>query len=421
MGIKVGRIVEEFVFKSLIDHEIEIEIHGHKKDLACKIKAVEEDVITMEVVRGEADKIQEGEDIRVFVFFQNNYHTFDSTVLEKSENLLKISHPEGVYKNPERKHERIRLQKPIEVSFILKGKKVELNFPKSSRFFYVGEPEIPEDFDFSTIPELLKSFREKMSAIVSDHRITMFRDKIPTSYEEKVMAAMGKILWLPSTEEDFPFIDPFPEERIITKRELVKYEESFETPAHIIISKLENLIFTKQKNKIFSEAYCPIIYNEYLIGYIYLANKDEKKEKISGELLDYVYQFSQILSYSLKRHDYFSTQTGEEHRYDAQIIDISASGLLFTYPSGDLIKDLVLHTDLNLTIKFADRTMVVGSRVRRKFGDKGQTYFGVQFLKIEPDDFRYIFEMLYGRPYTTKEEDKWEGGAPPPPLDLFGE
>ncbi|MBA7626178.1 hypothetical protein ES703_33622 [subsurface metagenome] len=204
MGIKIGRIVKEFVFNSLIDQEIEIEIHGNKKDLLCKINTVEENVLTLEILRGEAEKFTEEEDIRIFFFFQNNYHTFDSVLREKGEGILKIKHPEGVYKNPERKYERIKLLEQIQVSFILKGKKVELNFPKIESAYSVEEPESPENFDFSSVQDLINNFREKMSEYVSYTHITMLRNKIPESYEERVLAALGKILWIPSTEEDFP-------------------------------------------------------------------------------------------------------------------------------------------------------------------------------------------------------------------------
>ena len=421
MGIKVGRIVKEFVFNSLIDQEIEIEIHGNKKELTGIITSVEEEILSLNIIRGELKSFSAGESVRIFFFFQNNYHTFDSIIVEIEESLLKIQHPDGVYKNPQRKFERIKITEQIQVFFTLKGKKIELNFPESRQKKTMEEPEVPEDFDFSSIQELTKNFRKKMSESVSYNQVRMLRNKIPSSYEEKVMVATGKIVWIPSSEEDFPFKDPFPDKRVITKRELVKYEESFDTPAYIITSKLGNLLYEKQKKKIFSEVYCPILYNQYIIGYIYCVNRDEKKEKISGELVDYIYQFSKVLSYSLQLSGYFSTETGGESRYEATILEMSASGLLFCYPGEELAKDLIIHTDLDLTIKLQDRSIVIGSRVRRKFKDKEFYYYGVQFLKLDPDDFNFIFEMLYGRPISADEEDRWEGGAPPPPLDLFGE
>ena len=35
---------------------------------------------------------------------------------------------------------------------------------------------------------------------------------------------------------------------------------------------------------------------------------------------------------------------------------------------------------------------------------------------IKPEDFRFIFEIVYGRSVTAEDEENWEGGTPPPKL-----
>jgi hypothetical protein len=42
----------------------------------------------------------------------------------------------------------------------------------------------------------------------------------------------------------------------------------------------------------------------------------------------------------------------------------------------------------------------------------------VLFMRMQPEDFRFLFEHLYGKRFSEEYEGKWEGGAPPPPLDL---
>jgi len=419
MGAKVGRIVKEFVFKSLLDQQIKIDLHGHKKTLSGVLVEVGENQLELECASQDLEKFEPDEQVRVFFYLQNNYHTFEATIIEKQDGHIFLTHPEGVYKNPQRKFERIKLKTSTEVFFTLQGKRVELNFPKAERPVPEAEPEIAEDFAVTGIQRLTREFRQKMSKIVSTNDITMMRNKIPATYEENLMAATGKMLWIPSVDEDFISVDPFPEERIIIKKELIKYEESFNTPVHIINSKLGNILYEKQKKKIFSEVYCPILYDQYLVGYLYIANQDETRKRISRDTIDYLYDFARVLSYSLKLNGYFASEISGEQRYDAPIIDISASGLLFAHTLPSLAKDLLIHTDIDLTLKIMDKKMIIGSRVRRKFKDNKKCYFGVQFLEFADEDFRYLFEMLYGRPYTMEEEDRWEGGSPPPPLDLF--
>jgi hypothetical protein len=423
MGVRVGRIVKEFVFKSLIDHNVELKIHGHRKELSGPVVDIQDEYLEIEIRSGNPDFFDVEEAVQVYFLFQNNYHTFQTAIVDKGDRRLRIAHPEEVYKNPQRKNERVRLTGRAEVFFKIKGQRVELNFPRSNRYMGPSPERINNrlSMDVSSIKGLYQNFRDKVKGEVSEGRIVMLRDKALDKYEEKVMAATGKMLWIPSTEEDFPASDPYPDERLITRRDLVKYEESLDRPPHVITSKLGNILYEKQKKRIHSELFCPILHELYLVGYIYLCNREERKEKISTDLLEYVYDFSRVLGYSLNLTGYFTAEGTMERRYEAPIIDISASGLLFAHPRSELFDNLLIQTDMEITVRFPERTMVIGSRVRRKFQDSERCYFGVQFLHMSPDDMNFLYEKLYGKPYSLEEDNRWEGGGPPPPLDLFGE
>jgi hypothetical protein len=423
MGVRVGRIVKEFVFKSLVDKDVQLHIHGQRKEMSGPVVDIRDEYLEMEVRSGNPDFFDIEEDVQVYFLFQNNYHTFRTVIIEKKDNRFKIGHPQEVYKNPQRKNERVRISEKAEVFFTIKGQKIELNFPRSNRYIELN-PEVINtrvDFDYSSIKSLYKNFREKTKDQVSEARIVMLRDRALDTYEEKVMAATGKTLWIPSTEEDFPANDPYPEERLITRRDLVRYEESLDRPPHVIASKLGNILYEKQKRQIHSELFCPILYDLYLVGYVYMCNQEERKEKISKDLLEYTYDFTRVLGYSLHLTGYFTAGDNVERRYEAPIIDISASGLLFAHPRSELSNNLVIHTDIEITVRFPERTMLIGSRIRRKIQDSERYYFGVQFLDINQEDLNFLYEKLYGRPYSLEEDSRWEGGTPPPPLDLFGQ
>ena len=105
--------------------------------------------------------------------------------------------------------------------------------------------------------------------------------------------------------------------------------------------------------------------------------------------------------------------------YSANIVDISASGLLFAHPSHELAENFVLYTDFDLIMQFDKRKMVVPSRVMRRFDEEDTHYYGILFLEMKPEDFRYLFDLIYGREFTQEDEDVWEGGSAPPTVDLF--
>ncbi|HEY9593384.1 MAG TPA: PilZ domain-containing protein [Spirochaetia bacterium] len=417
MGTEVGRIEKEFVFKSLVDSHAECDLHGTRREFRCVFAAADGERLTLVPVTGSLDGFSTGEEIRVFFYLKNNYHTFTAHVLELSPAQVVLEQPPGVYKNLQRKFERVKMKQSIDVSFSIHGTKVELNFPKSERFNPV-EPLESDTFDPARIQEVVKAFRLKMETLASDTKIIMLRDKMPRSWEEKTLVRLGKSLWIPSTDEDFPSRDPFPDERVITKSELMKLEEEAGSQPYVITSKLGNILYEKTKADIVAELWCPLLYNEYVVGYVHVWNSSARRERIGKELVEYVQQFAKVLCYSLVANGYFEVEKGNERRYEGPIIDMSASGLLFAHTSPDLVRDLLVHTDLEVTIRIDKRTLTIGSRVMRKFRDAEYAYFGLLFLQIEQQDFEFLFQYLYGKPFDPSTEGRWEGGAPPPPLDI---
>jgi hypothetical protein len=418
MGTPVGRIEKEFIFKTLIDEGIPCDIHGTASEAPYRFVSAAEDGCAFESLQDNPEGFPIGEEVRVFFYLKNNYHTFTTKVRSVEGKKIRMDPPKGVYKNLQRKYERVKVPEDIDVAFSVKGRKIELNFPKSERFGRVEPPQLSETFDPRLIHELVKGFRAKANHAVSSNSIIMFRDRLPRSWEEKMVVRIGKSLWIPSTQEDFPAKDPAIEEAVITRGELVAVEEEAGVLPSVIASKLGNILYEKSKAGTFSELYSPILYNEYVVGYIYLANSGERREKISADIFDYAHQFSKVLCFSLVQHGYFKAEAAGERKYEAPIIDISASGLLFAHPSGDRAKDLHVHSDLDITVGLKRRGLSIGARIMRKFKDSENIYFGILFMTMAPEDFRYLFEYLYGKPFHAKYEMSWEGGSPPPPVEL---
>jgi hypothetical protein len=264
----------------------------------------------------------------------------------------------------------------------------------------------------------VKTFRIKIETMTTDNKIVMLRDRMPRSWEEKTIVRLGKSLWIPTTAEDFPARDPFPDERVITKSELIAAEEEAGSAPYVITSKLGNILYEKTKKDIVSELWCPVLYNEYVVGYVHVWNTAARRERISRDVIEFVQQFAKVLCYSLVTNGYFKVENSTERRYEAPIIDLSASGLLFAHTSAELVRELLVHTDLDLSVRLDKRTIPVGGRIMRKFRDAENTYFGLLFLKIEQEDFQFLFHFLYGKEFDPSLEGRWEGGAPPPPLDM---
>ncbi|MCK5201731.1 MAG: PilZ domain-containing protein, partial [Spirochaetales bacterium] len=184
------------------------------------------------------------------------------------------------------------------------------------------------------------------------------------------------------------------------------------------LRQIEVLLKKKRESGIFAELYTPVIYHEYAIGYIRLANNSTRKQAFTNKTLNFAREFARILAFSLEKQGYFSGAELKESKYLPEIIDISASGLLFTHPEKKLSEIMGLYGDLKLILKIGSRKMEMFSRVMRKYKANDIFFYGIQFLEIVPEDFRFLFDYVYGRPFSDDDDRLWEGGAEPPELNF---
>ena len=415
MGVQVNRIEKEFIFTNLMNQKEGVSVHGHRKETHCRILSFTDEQVVLENTEATDIAFEKDEDLRVFFPYHSNYYTFDTRVMAWAGGELTVLNPKSIYRDPRRKYERVKLS-GIKLYFYLEGEKSELDFPKTETFTMVENIEIPESMDPRGLAELMASFRTSITGKASDHRIVMYRDKQPQTLEELITVKTGKVLWIPSTEDDLPLNDPGFAGNVIVKHEVEEYFAETGTPPYLVRSELSNLLYTKAKSGIVSEIYCPILYHEYAAGYIWVVSKRPRTGRFNQEFLEYVIQFSRVLSHSLEANGYYQQARKTEVEHSLPVIDISASGLLFAAPAQELDKKIDLFHDMDFRLKVGGRSIKVGTRIMRKFDDGTTQYFAAQFLTIADQDLNFIFEYLYGKPFNDKAQGVWEGGTPPPPF-----
>jgi hypothetical protein len=63
--------------------------------------------------------------------------------------------------------------------------------------------------------------------------------------------------------------------------------------------------------------------------------------------------------------------------------------------------------EIELTIQ--QRRMRIQARVMRKMSDEDLVYVALRFLDLKPEDFRFLYETLYGRPFDPTVVDSESG------------
>jgi len=419
MGIGLGRIEKEFILKAVADQGIPVRLFGAKMEKEVSVISYDEEKIAL-VAEGETwEKFQPDDPVSLFFSYYGHYMTFNTRVRYTQGEKLYINFPQGIYKNLQRKFIRIQPPEGSKVEFLMKGTKIELDFPKTEEFNSADVLEYSNSFKSTDITELLSGFKEKIKTFVSSHKIIMFRDRDPEGFEEELISTYGRSLFIQSVDDGFPVEEPSAQAKTLTKKDIEEALKRSGVQEQNIPIRLSVLLSEKKNNRIHAEVYTPILFHEYAVGFIYAVNKDDNEDKLDIELLEYIDQFSKVLSYSLKINGYFKDVKPKDVNYEAQIIDISASGLLFIHSSKELASALMLYTDLEITFHLGEKMMTIPARIMRKYNDSGYDYYGLLFLDMKEEDFRVLFELIYGRSYNQEDEESWEGGAPPPEIDLF--
>ena len=82
---------------------------------------------------------------------------------------------------------------------------------------------------------------------------------------------------------------------------------------------------------------------------------------------------------------------------------------MFSNASKDLASALLPGSSLDLDIKVGERSAKARALVKRTFRDAARVYYGLEYEEMAPEDFRFLFEYLYGRPFVDDDLDSVEG------------
>ena len=418
MGNKISRIEKEFIINSLNDKKMPLNVYGNKENIPGILLNCDDSMLEITSRDTSWDQFSPDDNVKIFFAYFGNVMTFITRIIKIDDNLF-IKYPDEIYKNLQRKYIRVVPPAEIQAAFYIENTKIELNFPKSEEYAKV---EFQDDLNerYASIESLILQFREKVHNMVSGNKIVMFRNREPESIEEKIIVKTTKILYIPSVDEPFPEFDPDMEERIVTRSHFIP---SNEEPDGIYFEdlkrdELSKYLKEKKDSGVYAEVYCPILYHEYVIGYIYLTNPTADSGRIDKMVIAYLIEFSKILAYALEKSGYFKKNIKGPKEYRPNIVDISASGLLFTHSSEKFKEIIILYKDTDIHLSFGERKMKIGARIMRKYSEGQNSYYGAQFLEVKPEDLRFLFDFVYGRNITDTDIDTWEGGASPPELVL---
>ena len=395
----VSAIEKEFLIKTVAQNEQPVRLHGISTIGTGVITLIDRSSLALNLLN-TFDNIPFSvcEHITGYFDCHGSTYAFETTVRNTKQNEIKIDPPVRLLKSLQRKYVRVRKPRDLSVAFHLANEDIVLDYPVCPEYISVEANAKKEGTENKRIPELVSAFRDRLGETCTESTIIMFRNKKPSSFEEELVSKTGKILFIPSTSSGLPAKDPYPEGRIITW----EIEEQFEDPNYFIEgSHFEKLLAEKKARGISSEIWCPIVYYQYVVGYILARNVQGESLDIST--LEYMWDFSRILAWQLRQTGYFNTETEkkEARRHRAGVLDISPGGMLISLPQNEIRTPIREGSVFSVEICPGTERIVCSARVVRRYEENGTVIYGTMFTDLSPENLMMLYEFLYRKPYAT--------------------
>lgn len=408
MATNLRRIEKEFILGSARDDKLTFLLLAGSGEWPCKLTTIAPEGLTFS--HAMPVRLLKRSQVYEFRFiYREQPMAFRARVLEARDSSVVTEMPEAVYKNLGRRYSRRAPPSELNVSFSFKGDRYELSFPVTREFEPVVEPESDSDFDPHDIRALVNEFNERASEYASERAIRMFKERHPETLEERLIVRTGRIYFLPTAAGGLPVVDPYVNPRIVTRDIFAEFLRSEDVREDLVADEVLRFERNKKNSSVLSELAIPLLFQEYVIGYVYLVNTLPGKPPFDLPVLEIFHQFAKVLAYSLKVNGYFRNSPKKARDFAANVLDISAGGLLFSNSSRELSSSLLPGSDMELSLAAKDRTVKVPATVKRVFRDASHSYFGVEYAGLEPEDFRFLFECLYGRAFTDADAAGVEG------------
>lgn len=398
MSKSISNVEKIFVFNFLKNNVVNLEIRMNDKSTNCRIKDFNNDEIKIELDESYEEFFNYRPDIQIFFYFQNTHHVFNTQILKIQKKVAIIRNPQSIVKNLQRKHERVNVNGKLNLDLYLEGELIELDYPKSKLYYYAETPPVNADFSNVKIQDILSRFKNKLSKSVSSNKIQMLRNYMPKSFLEEIVVYHGKIGFIPRTHSELHIKDSYSNLDILKKSDWVNYEiEKNETNPTGINKAISDYMSAYKNNNIHSIAIIPVLYRNYVVALIFIANDHKKSEPISEAVLNYAFQFSRILSYALKVSGYFKAEEGDKDHHKIPLLDLTPGGCGFISQNPVFEEKLLLDHNVLTKLTIKGREMSINSKVVRKSKNLLKTSYGLMFLDIKSEDYDFIDKLLYGK------------------------
>jgi hypothetical protein len=411
MATVIKRIEKDFLLKVLYDERIPVINIKDRTQYLFRLEKPARGQMFFKCDR-PVKGLKENKILELMFDYQGKIIMFSVKVSSIKGDLIITEEPEFLYRNLVRSFFRVSAPPDLLAQFSFLGNRYSLSYPRVTEYENDDFGELAASLELRNLRSIIEHIEKWISSFASGQKIVIFKDaELPLHcmMEEKIISETGKALFLPSSQGSYPIEDPYPQKRIVTEEIFKRYLESIGIDRAYLEKTCARFIRNKFEEGIFSDLWVPIRFHEYVIGYIHSWINEKEKAPFNYRILDNLYQFSKILAMSFKINGYFEYGKLKNESFDSKIIDISASGILFSYPNSSLTSALLPDSELVIRLNAPHRAVNTKAKIVRLYRDNIHRYFGCRFIDLEQEDFSFLFEYIYGTTFTCSNAIYFSG------------
>ena len=392
MSKLIKRIEKDVLLKTLIGERISLTCYRGRDEYQMLLVSSTKDDMVLNVSR-PVEGLKVEDKISLGFNFHDEFMLFQVKVLELHDggvtyNIV-CNIPDSIRRNLDRSHLRISPDSNINVKVSFVDDRYTFPLPRLRKYSY-GKG------DFAKFGFVGKEVEKIVSTKGYEYTLKIFEDGELSAMEEKVIAHTGKTLFIPRTENGIPDDDISNKGMIITTDLFIRYLFADQGIEGDVADAVKGLFLDEKTNTgVTSDAWVPILFQEYAVGYIRICLRDKSKPPITDSDLELLQMYADLMAQSLEKQGSFEKMKMERIKFDTFIHDISGSGILFSCIRPEIAPKLIPGCELNMTLATHERTLEIRAVVVRLFISNGLICVGCRFKEMDEEDGEYLSSYLY--------------------------
>jgi hypothetical protein len=405
MATIIQRIEKDFLLGMLRYREIPIKCYAVKNEYVFIIQAIHEEQI---IFKSQNDLSVFRKNMKIDLKFSvqsvlTPIISFSVYICSVGDHYLITTVPEYLYKNLQRSYSRV--PQPPDLNIIIKkdGFYYDLDYEKLNTTDTLTPENNPQDVSKENIDTQMDINLDWIKQKADGYKLVLFKDQPPVSIEEKAVGKLGKILYISMPDGGFISEPDNTMGLFFTENSLREFLVNSGMNHDVAGEKILEILRERAVQGICSDCFIPVVFLSYIVGYVHIWVYEGGNVPLTITMIEKIRQFTSIIAFFLEHEHFFEEGKKRLPSFNPKLLDISASGFLFALDLNKAKAAYVLNDTFSVKITISDRVIQCKAVIARDYTERKYAFYGCKFVDMELEDIRFLFESIYGKPFTDKD------------------